>query len=317
MARAVSGHLLSARYDIVHAQTQEAVLAVCRTRAKPRRVVFTPDASVRRMLHGMDGPATGWALRRCAAIVCRADAEADLLERLLPSLRDRVTVVRAGVDAARIRAAAPIGFPGAVVLSVEPLERNNRLAPTIAALAALDGDVNLVAINAGPARRSLEAFAADLQVRARVHFLGRRPTSELYRWLRTARAVVALSGDPAFPLPLLQAVAAGTPIVASDVPIHREVASCAGHAGVRLIPLASSPLAIADVIDAASRTTLAPPTPDLMASPTDMAETTVDVYEAVVGRGPPIRTADSEGGREPFATSARSDRAEVDVLGAA
>jgi glycosyltransferase involved in cell wall biosynthesis len=220
------------------------------------------------------------------------------------------------VDAASIRAAAPIGVSGEVVLSVAPLERHGHLAPLISALAALDGDFNLVAIGVGPARRSLEAFAAELQVRSRVHFLGPRPTPEFYRWLRTARALVALSGDPPFPLYLLEAVAAGTPIVASDIPIHREIASYAGHTGVTLIPLESSPLVVADAIDAAARTTLALLTPHSIPSPADVAERTVDVYEAVVSGRPLVRTADGERRREPRARSAAGDPVDVDLSGA-
>jgi glycosyltransferase involved in cell wall biosynthesis len=317
MARAVSKHLHSAHYDIVHVQTQEALLAVGATRDRPRGLVFTPDASIRRLLHGRLGPATGWVLSRSAGIVCRANVEAELLERLVPTLSDRVAVVRAGVDVASIRAAAPIGFSGEVVLSVGPLERHGQLASTIAALAALAGDFHLVAIGDGPGRRSLDAFAADLQVRSRVHFLGRRPTSELYRWLRTARALVAMSGNPPFPISLIEAAAAGAPVVASDIPIHREVASYARHAGVMLIPLESSPLAIADAIDAAARTRLALLPLDSIPSLTDMAERTVDVYAAVVSRRPPLRTADVNRRRQPWARSAAGHRADADLSGSA
>jgi glycosyltransferase involved in cell wall biosynthesis len=317
MARAVSKHLHGARYDIVHVHTQEALLAVGATREGLRRLVFTPDASIGRLLHGRYGPATGWILRRSAAVVCRANVEADLLERFLPSLRSRVVVVGPGVDMASIRAADPIGFSGEVVLSVVPLERHGGLASTIAALAALDGDFKLVVLGSGPGRRSLEAFAADLQVRPRVHFLGRGSASELHRWLRTARVLVAMAGDPPFSLALLEAVAAGAPIVAADIPIHREVAAYAGDAGVTLIPLASSPLAIADAIDAAARTRLALPTPDAIPSLPDMAERTVDVYAAVVGRRPLLRAADHEHRPEPWARPAAGDRPHVDLSGTA
>jgi glycosyltransferase involved in cell wall biosynthesis len=317
MARAVSRHVLFAPYDIVHAHTQEAVLAIGRTRDGPRRLVFTPHASVRRLLSGRYGLPTAWVLRRNAGIVCRAHAEAELLERLLPAPGDRVAVVRPGVDAAAIHAAPPIAFPWEIVLAGGPLERHGQLASTIAALAALDADVHLVAIGTGPARRSLAAFAADLQVRSRVHLLGVRPTAERYSWLRGARAVVALSGDPAFPVSLLEAVAAGTPIVASDVPIHRELASYVGDVGVRLIPPGSSPLLIADVIDAAARTTLTAPTVDALPSLADAAERIVDVYGGLIGGRPIVPAANGGGRRGSWTRSGRGDRTKVDLSGAA
>jgi glycosyltransferase involved in cell wall biosynthesis len=316
MARAVSKHLAGDRYDVVHTDTQDALLAIGASRDGPARVVFTPNVSVRRLLHGTYGPATAWVLRRSAGIVCRTDVEAEVLERLLPTLRHRVAVVPAGVDTAAIRSAAPIPVSGNVVLSVGPFERHRQLGPTIAALAALGDDFTLVAIGAGPARRSLESFAADLQVRSRVHFLGRRSLPELYGWLRTARVLVAPAADPGFPLSVLEAIAAGTPVVASDVPMHRAVAGPAGHAAVRLIPLESSPLAITDAIDAAARTTLAMPPVDVIPSLAETAERIVDVYEDVVGRRPLMRDA-ADGRRAELRAGPVPERADVDLSGAA
>lgn len=58
-----------------------------------------------------------------------------------------------------------------------------------------------------------------------VERLGYVEVSELPSLYRRARALVMPSHWEGFGLPLLEAMASGTPIVASDIPVHREVAA--------------------------------------------------------------------------------------------
>jgi glycosyltransferase involved in cell wall biosynthesis len=74
----------------------------------------------------------------------------------------------------------------------------------------------------------------------------------LYRWLRTARVMVALAQQESSGVHILEAVAAGVPVVASDIPVHREVAEQIGEGRVIFVPPAGSPLEVADAIAEAS-----------------------------------------------------------------
>ncbi len=60
--------------------------------------------------------------------------------------------------------------------------------------------------------------------RERIDFLGFLPDEELHRRLRTCRALVFPSLDEGFGLPILEAMAVRTPVLCSDIPVHREVA---------------------------------------------------------------------------------------------
>ena len=57
----------------------------------------------------------------------------------------------------------------------------------------------------------------------RVELVGRVSDEDLPRWYRTAAAYVTMSEHEAFGLTLIEAAAAGAPVVASDIPAHREV----------------------------------------------------------------------------------------------
>ena len=71
----------------------------------------------------------------------------------------------------------------------------------------------------------LEALARARGVTDRVHFIGPVPYREILAYYRGAAALVFPSLLESFGHPLLEAMLAGTPIIASDLPIFHEVAA--------------------------------------------------------------------------------------------
>ena len=84
----------------------------------------------------------------------------------------------------------------------------------------------VVIVGDGPERARLEALAKG----APVEFLGRLPRAEVRRRLATARVAVlpSVNSQEAFGIALLEAMASGAPVVASDLPGVREVARLGG-----------------------------------------------------------------------------------------
>jgi glycosyltransferase involved in cell wall biosynthesis len=79
------------------------------------------------------------------------------------------------------------------------------------------GGPDLWIVGDGEHRGALEAVAANLGLGARVRFLGRRPAGEI-RWaLQRTHALVVPSIYEGMPLVVLEAMAAGRPVVASAV----------------------------------------------------------------------------------------------------
>ena len=77
------------------------------------------------------------------------------------------------------------------------------------------GAARLTVVGDGPERRRLEQLTADLGLSARVEFVGYR--DDVGPFLRAADALVMPSHREGLPLTLVEALAAGLPVVASDV----------------------------------------------------------------------------------------------------
>jgi len=236
--------------DVVHVHSAPPPLGLGVARAGLRRLVFTPRAPIQRLLHWPYAHMTQAAVGRALRTVCTSRADADLVRCSFPWAAKRLRVVPTGVDVNAIRAATPLAYPGRVVLTIGPLERRKRIERAIAAMASLDPEFRLVVVGDGPARRRLRAYAADLEVSSRVEFVGWVSEPVLHRWLRTARVIVALAERANAGLPVLEALSAGAPVVASDIQVHHEAASYAAGGGLRFVSPEGSPLEVAD----ASRT---------------------------------------------------------------
>lgn len=273
-------------YDVVHAHVDRGLLPLVAAQTRPQRMLLTLHAPVERLLQGPEGRTARAAIVRSAGIVCASQSEAEWLTGALPGVSGNVVVVPDGIDIAAIHRAEPIITAANVVLVVGRLERFKRVDRVIAALAGLERSFELVIAGDGPARRSLERFARELDISRRVRFLGAVPDPELYAWLHSARVVVNLSLQSAFGFTVLEALAAGTPVVASDIAVHREAASYAGQMGVTLVAPETSPLALGDAIVHAS--SLGLPAPPLTQIPEQrrMADVTVGLYEAIIAGQP-------------------------------
>lgn len=74
-----------------------------------------------------------------------------------------------------------------------------------------------------PYRSRLERFCLEAGIQSRVNFLSGVDEQMLIYKYRRARALIYPSWDEGFGLPLIEAMSTGTPVVASDIPVHREV----------------------------------------------------------------------------------------------
>ncbi|HVE97153.1 MAG TPA: glycosyltransferase family 1 protein [Pseudonocardiaceae bacterium] len=227
--------------DAVHAPTPLAPPA-------PRRgcdlVVTVHDTVPWTHPDGLTRRGIGWhrrmirrAARRADAVVVPTNAVADDLPRHLPC-QARVHVVGEGVtpavtrlpeDAAQIL--ARLGLPPRYVLAVGTVEPRKGIDTLLAALAAPHApDLPLVlAGQPGWGRVDPAALARQSGLDpSRVHVLGRISDPELAAVLHGAAVLTAPSRAEGFGLPVLEAMAAGVPVVHSDAPALVEVAGGAG-----------------------------------------------------------------------------------------
>jgi glycosyltransferase involved in cell wall biosynthesis len=198
-----------------------------RTLVRPdRRESSLPRMFVTRVLRG---------LQRAALVACDSEAtRADLDAHGLVA-PERMRVVPIGVhpscsprpDAAADRAAAAMvgDAPGPDLLHVGstiPRKRVDTLLEVLARVAARRPDVRLLRVG-GPFTSAQQAQVDALGLRPRIRvlpFIERPVLAALYR--RSA-LVLLPSEREGFGLPVIESIACGTPMVASDLPVLREV----------------------------------------------------------------------------------------------
>ena len=167
-----------------------------------------------------------WAARRAAANIAVSQALADIIHGWGID-REHVHVLRNGVDAQRFRpmdrreARQQLGIVGGPVLAIVgnlvAVKRHRFALETLAALTPEHPRAQLLVVGDGPLRADLQACAAALGIAARVHFAGTRPQSELPIWYSAADLLLLPSEFEGWPNVALEAMACGTPVVASRV----------------------------------------------------------------------------------------------------
>jgi len=267
-------------WDIFHLHAARGPFGVAAGAAPSLPLVFTPHACIQRLMRWPHAPAVRAVLDRAARVVALSSAEAELIRGLFPHAAHRVEAMPPAVDLMKIRAAAAFDYPGHAVVASGPLDRH--LERAIAAMAALDEYFGLVILGNGSATRRLERYAGDLDVRGRVLFAGGAPASVYYRWLRTARVVVTLADGEPSGSELVEALAAGAAVVASDINVHREaVGASAVEARVRFVEPDCSPLELADAIADLAAAGAAPGDAPAIPSEVTAAETMVALYQSL------------------------------------
>jgi phosphatidyl-myo-inositol alpha-mannosyltransferase len=214
--------------DVVHAHEPLApstsMLALAAAASARIPVVATFHAGAERsLLFDLAAPALRPLARRVDVRIAVSRAAASFVER---RLGDGFVLVPNGVDVERFARADPVELPtGRRVLFVGRLDERKGFRVAVAAferLAERYPDLLLVAVGAGP-----EAAAVrDLPdaIARRVVLAGRVANEHLHRYEAAADVFVAPSvGGETFGVVLVEAMAAGVPVVASDIPGYDEV----------------------------------------------------------------------------------------------
>jgi teichuronic acid biosynthesis glycosyltransferase TuaC len=162
-----------------------------------------------------------WAASNAAGMITVCNALREEMMGLGIS-GERIVALRNGVDLQRFQpmdraaARASLGIDGFTVISVGVLDPRKAHDLTIGALPLMP-DVKLLIAGIGPERRKLEAQAERLGVADRVKFLGAVAQTELKHYYNAADAMVLASSREGWANVLLESMACGTPVVASNV----------------------------------------------------------------------------------------------------
>ncbi len=225
---------LAYRADLIHSL---ASVAPIRTPGV-RHVITLHDVTFFRF--ETFNPVTTWGMRQ---VVSRAARHADGLVTGSAAARDDIcgllpldpadfTVVHHGVDRPKQVEPAPAeetrerhGLQGArVVLCVSSKRPHKNQEVLVRAAPLLDPDVVIVlAGHPEPYDQELRALAAELQVESRIRFVDYVPDPELEALWQLADCAAQPTLAEGFGIPLIEAMARGLSVAASDIPVLREV----------------------------------------------------------------------------------------------
>jgi teichuronic acid biosynthesis glycosyltransferase TuaC len=226
-ARASIARLLDQGYDFdlidAHYFYPDGVAAVMLGKYFNKPVLITARGSDITQLPGFALPRRmiKWAARRAAGVitVCHALRDEVIALGVDPA---RVTSLRNGVDlelfqpVERDAVRERLGLAHFTLLAVGHLVPVKAQQLAVAALAELP-DVRLLIAGDGPNRGMLEQLARELGVADRLTMLGALPQAQLRDYYGAADALVLPSEREGWANVLLEAMACGTPVIASRV----------------------------------------------------------------------------------------------------
>jgi teichuronic acid biosynthesis glycosyltransferase TuaC len=227
----------------------DGVAAVWLGRRLGRPVVITARGSDVSQLPGYAVPRRliRGAIAGAAGLVAVSAALKDALVAL-GAPPDKVRVLRNGVDASVFRpvdrqaARQELGLTGPTLISVGHLIERKGHHRIIEAMRDLP-EHDLIIVGEGPERDRLQSLAARCGVSDRVRLLGARPHDRLPALYGAADALVLASSREGWANVLLESMACGTPVVASNIWGNPEVVG-SGNAGLIYDP--NTPEGIAD-----------------------------------------------------------------------
>jgi len=168
-----------------------------------------------------------WLAKRSARIIGVSEGVRDVLLKMgMPP--DRTIAIPNGIDLLPFADAAlhplPARIPGVVMAARLHKQKDHPCLLRAIALLRERGlvpPVLLAGSGGGDRQASLEQLSTDLGLNAQVHFLGQR--QDVHELLLTHRICVLISHWEGFGLALVEGMAAGCAVVASDVPGMREI----------------------------------------------------------------------------------------------
>lgn len=190
-------------------------------------------------------------LRRAARVICLTQAMRQEVVDTFGVAPERVVIVPNGVDAELFRPSTSVRRAERELLFVGRLTAQKNVGILVEAMTRLPPDVTLRIAGDGELRDELAARIAALRL-SNVHLEGQLTAEQLSIRYQRATAVLMPSTHEGLPLVLLEAMAAGAPVVCSTLPELMEVG---GDTVVGVHPLTAERLAatVQELLDDAPR----------------------------------------------------------------
>ncbi|MEM2057251.1 MAG: glycosyltransferase [Thermoproteota archaeon] len=234
--------------DLIHAHwTLSAAAALLGRQIHRRPILVTLQGSD--IFQAANVPKGSWItkniLLRCDCITALSNALAEAARSIGVHGR-HIHIIPNGVDVNRF--IPPIdGYRGNFILYVGSLiERKGvkYLINSMPIVLRFFPSYRLILIGEGPQYRELKQIVENLEIGERVVFLGFQPQEQVRSWLQRAKVLILPSLEEGQGVVLLEAMACGTPVIASQVGGIPEIVT--DEVGVLVPP--ADPIALAEAI---------------------------------------------------------------------
>ena len=160
-----------------------------------------------------------------AWVVCSSESDRIKLLEVAPRLRRRALTVVNGIDLEELLATERRPTQGLIVAigRVTPTKAIDRLITALGRIEDIDWRLEVHGAAEADELDRLRALVASRDLSDRVAFVGRFGERDLPAILGRAAVAAFPSRAEGFGISLVEAMAAGTPVVASDIPAHRAI----------------------------------------------------------------------------------------------
>jgi glycosyltransferase involved in cell wall biosynthesis len=212
-------------FDLIDAHYfyPDGVVAAMLGRHFRKPVVITARGSDINVIAGHSAPRQQilWAAGIASSVICVSEALRQSMIRLGVDA-GKIATVRNGVDLATFRPTdraavrRRLGIEGSVLLAVGNILEAKGQAMVVEALAAMPG-CTLMVVGSGPDESRVRALARERGVESRVRLVGVVPHGALVDYYNAADVMVLATAREGWPNVVLESLACGTPVVATNV----------------------------------------------------------------------------------------------------
>lgn len=247
-------HIRRGKADLIHLHTPNpgAALALWLSR-HPGKLVIThhSDTLGRKRLRRLSDPFVRIAIERAAAIIVTSKRYLDSSEELAP-FRDKCRIIPLGIDPSlfemvdasasqRIRAQ----YGDRLILAVGRLVPFKGFEYLIRSMKSVNG--TLLLIGQGPLYAELQRCVRECHVEEKAHMLGQVSWVDIAPYYQAARMFVmpSITRAESFGIVQIEAMAAGIPVINTNIPSGVPEVSVHGQTGLTVPPAAPEALASA------------------------------------------------------------------------
>jgi glycosyltransferase involved in cell wall biosynthesis len=158
-------------------------------------------------------------------VACISEATRAALIAWIPKVQSKTTIIHNGIDISRFNPSSRISKPVRKIIMVARFEEQKDQDTLINSLTKFK-ELELILVGDGARRDELENLVKIKQIDKRVHFFGKR--NDIPSLLNDADVYVHSVHWEGFGIAVVEAMAAGLPVIVSNVPGLRDVVGEAG-----------------------------------------------------------------------------------------